>query len=220
MVFPFSSSPPPPPRDYARRLRRLRSPPLASRPASVASPASRRLCRLPDLPPPPPPPAASPASPPLVLLPRPRPPNPDAAAAGQRRRGRRPLPEGARAWMGGRAVGMSGAALCAALTELGFDGEDPLDADALECPFQYEEARPLDLLLPPPIQRPLAVPPRAHATIMDFSRLYEVSNVVDEHGDMRLDIGRMTYEELLALEEQIGDVNTGLAKLVYYDFKT
>jgi E3 ubiquitin-protein ligase RNF38/44 len=47
---------------------------------------------------------------------------------------------------------------------------------------------------------------------MDFSRLYEVSNVVDEHRDMRLDIDSMTYEELLALEEQIGDVNTGLAK--------
>uniref|UniRef100_A0A0E0C5S8 RING-type E3 ubiquitin transferase n=1 Tax=Oryza meridionalis TaxID=40149 RepID=A0A0E0C5S8_9ORYZ len=39
-----------------------------------------------------------------------------------------------------------------------------------------------------------------------------VSNVVDEHRDMRLDIDSMTYEELLALEEQIGDVNTGLAK--------
>lgn len=42
-----------------------------------------------------------------------------------------------------RRARMSGAALCAALTELGFDGEDPLDADALEWPFQYEEARPL-----------------------------------------------------------------------------
>ena len=42
-----------------------------------------------------------------------------------------------------KAARMSGAALCAALTELGFDGEDPLDADALEWPFQYEEARPL-----------------------------------------------------------------------------
>jgi len=78
-----------------------------------------------------------------------------------------------------------------------------------------------------------------HATIMDFSRLYEVSNTVDEHRDMRLDIDNMTYEvfgcrcsvnshhilaivwhaslffslqELLALEEQIGDVNTGLTK--------
>jgi hypothetical protein len=29
---------------------------------------------------------------------------------------------------------------------------------------------------------------------MDFSRLYEVSNTVDEHRDMRLDIDSMTYE--------------------------
>ncbi|CAD6230413.1 unnamed protein product [Miscanthus lutarioriparius] len=56
------------------------------------------------------------------------------------------------------------------------------------------------------------LPPEQHATIMDFSRLYEVSNTVDEHRDMRLDIDSMTYEELLALEEQIGDVNTGLTK--------
>ena len=82
-----------------------------------------------------------------------------------------------------------------------------------------------------------------HATIMDFSRLYEVSNSVDEHRDMRLDIDSMTYEvlsstssvdshhtqllsdmsllfslqELLALEEQIGDVNTGLTKCLIVD---
>jgi hypothetical protein len=31
-------------------------------------------------------------------------------------------------------------------------------------------------------------------TIMDFSRLYEVSSAVDEHSDMRLDIDSMTYE--------------------------
>jgi len=37
-----------------------------------------------------------------------------------------------------------------------------------------------------------------HATIMDFSRLYEVSNSVDEHRDMRLDIDSMTYEVLCA----------------------
>lgn len=30
-----------------------------------------------------------------------------------------------------------------ALTKLGFDGEDLLDVDVLEWPFQYEEARPL-----------------------------------------------------------------------------
>ncbi|KAM3350414.1 hypothetical protein ACQJBY_022899 [Aegilops geniculata] len=52
------------------------------------------------------------------------------------------------------------------------------------------------------------LPPLQHGAIMDFSRLYEGSNVVDEHRDMRLDIDSMTYEELLALEEHIGDVNT------------
>ncbi|PAN29282.1 hypothetical protein PAHAL_5G214000 [Panicum hallii] len=61
------------------------------------------------------------------------------------------------------------------------------------------------------------LPPEQHATIMDFSRLYEVSNSVDEHRDMRLDIDSMTYEELLALEEQIGDVNTGLTKCLIVD---
>jgi hypothetical protein len=35
-----------------------------------------------------------------------------------------------------------------------------------------------------------------HGTIMDFARLYEVSNIVDEHRDMRLDIDSMTYEVL------------------------
>ncbi|GLT38980.1 hypothetical protein SLA2020_131910 [Shorea laevis] len=33
----------------------------------------------------------------------------------------------------------------------------------------------------------------------------------DENDDMRLDVDNMTYEELLALEEQIGDVPTGLS---------
>lgn len=32
----------------------------------------------------------------------------------------------------------------------------------------------------------------------------------DRHRDMRLDVDNMSYEELLALEEQIGDVSTGL----------
>ncbi|XP_052138011.1 probable E3 ubiquitin-protein ligase ZFP1 isoform X1 [Oryza glaberrima] len=68
------------------------------------------------------------------------------------------------------------------------------------------------LLANPVNHRNIRILPPEHATIMDFSRLYEVSNVVDEHRDMRLDIDSMTYEELLALEEQIGDVNTGLAK--------
>ncbi|XXG66762.1 hypothetical protein AAC387_Pa06g0270 [Persea americana] len=37
-------------------------------------------------------------------------------------------------------------------------------------------------------------------------------NLIDQHRDMRLDIDDMSYEELLALEEQIGDVNTGLSE--------
>ncbi|CAA3032849.1 E3 ubiquitin- ligase MBR2-like [Olea europaea subsp. europaea] len=34
----------------------------------------------------------------------------------------------------------------------------------------------------------------------------------DRHGDMRLDIDNMSYEELLALEERIGNVSTGLSE--------
>lgn len=37
-------------------------------------------------------------------------------------------------------------------------------------------------------------------------------SVSDQHGDLRLDIEDMSYEELLALEERIGDVNTGLSE--------
>ncbi|XP_062206452.1 probable E3 ubiquitin-protein ligase ZFP1 isoform X2 [Phragmites australis] len=68
------------------------------------------------------------------------------------------------------------------------------------------------VLANPVNHRNIRIVPPEHSTIMDFSRLYEVSNVVDEHRDMRLDIDSMSYEELLALEERIGDVNTGLTK--------
>lgn len=37
-------------------------------------------------------------------------------------------------------------------------------------------------------------------------------NLLDQYQDMRLDIDNMSYEELLALEESIGDVNTGLSE--------
>jgi hypothetical protein len=51
-----------------------------------------------------------------------------------------------------------------------------------------------------------------NATMLDRSRIHEVGHVIDEHRDMRLDVDNMTYEELVALEEQIGDVNTGLTE--------
>ncbi|KAI3789307.1 hypothetical protein L2E82_02100 [Cichorium intybus] len=41
-----------------------------------------------------------------------------------------------------------------------------------------------------------------------------VSEMHDRHRDMRLDVDNMSYEELLALEERIGDVKTGLSEEV------
>ncbi|CAI9294579.1 unnamed protein product [Lactuca saligna] len=41
-----------------------------------------------------------------------------------------------------------------------------------------------------------------------------VAELHDRHRDMRLDVDNMSYEELLALEERIGNVNTGLREEV------
>ncbi|KDP31952.1 hypothetical protein JCGZ_12413 [Jatropha curcas] len=48
--------------------------------------------------------------------------------------------------------------------------------------------------------------------VIDRSVLYGVPEEPDLHEDMRLDVDNMSYEELLALEEQIGDVSTGLSE--------
>ncbi|KAI3777402.1 hypothetical protein L1987_47202 [Smallanthus sonchifolius] len=48
--------------------------------------------------------------------------------------------------------------------------------------------------------------------ILDQSVLYGMTDIHDQHRDMRLDIDNMSYEELLALEERIGNVNTGLTE--------
>ncbi|XP_077212429.1 putative E3 ubiquitin-protein ligase ZFP1 [Tasmannia lanceolata] len=48
--------------------------------------------------------------------------------------------------------------------------------------------------------------------ILEISGFYGVGNFIDQHRDMRLDIDGMSYEELLALEERIGDVSTGLSE--------
>ncbi|GLT79344.1 hypothetical protein SLA2020_508350 [Shorea laevis] len=48
--------------------------------------------------------------------------------------------------------------------------------------------------------------------IVDRSSVYGSRNTLDQHRDMRLDIDDMTYEELLALEERIGNVSTGLSE--------
>ncbi|KAJ6803588.1 putative E3 ubiquitin-protein ligase HIP1 [Iris pallida] len=50
------------------------------------------------------------------------------------------------------------------------------------------------------------------ASLMDRSTIYDTRNFYDQHRDMRLDIDHMSYEELLALEERIGTVSTGLSE--------
>lgn len=46
--------------------------------------------------------------------------------------------------------------------------------------------------------------------IFDQSGFYGRADLYDRHRDMRLDVDNMSYEELLALEERIGNVSTGL----------
>ncbi|KAJ0680778.1 putative transcription factor C2H2 family [Helianthus annuus] len=48
--------------------------------------------------------------------------------------------------------------------------------------------------------------------LLDQSVFYGMVDIHDRHRDMRLDIDNMSYEELLALEERIGNVNTGLTE--------
>ncbi|KAF8411006.1 hypothetical protein HHK36_003545 [Tetracentron sinense] len=54
--------------------------------------------------------------------------------------------------------------------------------------------------------------PEEEVAILDFPGSYEVGNLVDHHRDLRLDVEHMSYEELLALEERIGNVNTGFSE--------
>ncbi|RRT67943.1 hypothetical protein B296_00014518 [Ensete ventricosum] len=46
----------------------------------------------------------------------------------------------------------------------------------------------------------------------DWSAFYDSVSLLDQNRDMRLDIDNMSYEELLALEERIGNVCTGLSE--------
>ncbi|KAA3476471.1 putative E3 ubiquitin-protein ligase HIP1 isoform X2 [Gossypium australe] len=53
---------------------------------------------------------------------------------------------------------------------------------------------------------------RQDVVILDQSAFFGVGDIHDRHRDMRLDVDNMSYEELLALEERIGNVNTGLSE--------
>ncbi|XP_057963718.1 probable E3 ubiquitin-protein ligase ZFP1 isoform X2 [Malania oleifera] len=54
--------------------------------------------------------------------------------------------------------------------------------------------------------------PADEVAILEIPGFSEVGNIIDHHRDMRLDIDDMSYEELLALGEQIGNVKTGLSE--------
>ncbi|KAJ0045455.1 hypothetical protein Pint_04664 [Pistacia integerrima] len=58
----------------------------------------------------------------------------------------------------------------------------------------------------------LRVLPSDGVAMLEIPDFYEVGNFIDHHRDMRLDIEDMSYEELLALGERIGNVNTGLSE--------
>ncbi|KAJ8755041.1 hypothetical protein K2173_016508 [Erythroxylum novogranatense] len=57
----------------------------------------------------------------------------------------------------------------------------------------------------------MRIMPTNGVALLDLPEYYEVENY-DDHREMRLDIEDMSYEELLALGEQIGNVNTGLSE--------
>lgn len=46
--------------------------------------------------------------------------------------------------------------------------------------------------------------------LLDHSIFFNMADINDRHRDMRMDVDNMSYEELLALEERIGNVCTGL----------
>lgn len=48
--------------------------------------------------------------------------------------------------------------------------------------------------------------------MLDHPVFHGAADLHDRHRDMRLDVDSMSYEELLALEERIGNVSTGLAE--------
>ncbi|XP_043699277.1 E3 ubiquitin-protein ligase MBR1-like [Telopea speciosissima] len=54
--------------------------------------------------------------------------------------------------------------------------------------------------------------------ILSQSPSSDVANLQDHYGDMQLDVDNMSYEELLALEDHIGNVSTGLSEEVIIEY--
>ncbi|KAK6134658.1 hypothetical protein DH2020_031583 [Rehmannia glutinosa] len=58
----------------------------------------------------------------------------------------------------------------------------------------------------------LRVLPEDEVAMLEIPGYHVAGDSIDQHSDMRLDIDHMSYEELLALGEQIGSVATGLSE--------
>ncbi|XP_039170857.1 probable E3 ubiquitin-protein ligase ZFP1 isoform X2 [Eucalyptus grandis] len=69
------------------------------------------------------------------------------------------------------------------------------------------ETNPIHCNVPQP-----RILPADEVAILDLPDYYRVGNHIDHHRDMRMDIEDMSYEDLLALGERIGSVNTGLSE--------
>ncbi|CAI9784232.1 unnamed protein product [Fraxinus pennsylvanica] len=84
----------------------------------------------------------------------------------------------------------------------------------------YQGVIGAELLAPVPLTGFQLYQPQRREVILDPNEMAmlnipgyrEAGVLIDQHRDMRLDVDRMTYEELLALEEQIGIVGTGLSE--------
>ncbi|KAJ8556064.1 hypothetical protein K7X08_022822 [Anisodus acutangulus] len=60
----------------------------------------------------------------------------------------------------------------------------------------------------------MRVLPEDGVAVLDIPGYHEVRDSADQHREMRLDVDHMSYEELLALGEQIGTAKTGLSEEV------
>ncbi|CAN1338513.1 E3 ubiquitin-protein ligase MBR1 [Linum perenne] len=83
----------------------------------------------------------------------------------------------------------------------------------MEQPTELDEQSPEDEVAPEVddnLDIPIAIR-KGDLMMFDGSYLYGSRNMSDQYGDMRLDIDNMSYEELLALGDSIGNVNTGLS---------
>ncbi|GER53827.1 RING/U-box superfamily protein [Striga asiatica] len=91
--------------------------------------------------------------------------------------------------------------------------------------FQIYRAHHGEIMLDPNVRHrgfpQLRVLPEDEVAMLEIPGYHVAGESIDQHRDMRLDIDHMSYEELLALGEQIGSVGTGLSEeFIQYNLRT